>query len=323
MEEPCLPGRTTLATTKSFDLSNMASLAATLREHLSNLAADNACGHLPIDFYRVAREQAELLYQAECIRQNLSEDPFQALADIDIESLNKRLTVVEYDCVRTRHDYVKVNALVQIQGLSGQRLRSRPGSRLNFSFERDVDADGGTTVSYTIDFSRDSRQPMQKLLWTQVIASGNHPSRLPAIDMQPGDADDSADWSDMESQDEEECKHNRRIPTFSSEDKISTLQSRKRAKMTDGGPAKVKERHEAMDDDEPSSPYDCDRYVAGMDPDVVAEFIESVGKMDEVTSFFLLMSFPFYEMEWDLVGFVLSSVFDSHSDGEDEEQEED
>jgi len=64
---------------------------------------------------------------------------------------------------------------------------------------------------------------------------------------------------------------------------------------------------------------ESDRYAAYMDPDVLHDFLEwtQLG-MDEFTTFFFLMSFPFYEHEWDLVGFVLDTVFGEAMD-EDEE----
>ena len=73
---------------------------------------------------------------------------------------------------------------------------------------------------------------------------------------------------------------------------------------------------EADDENEPDS------YLAHLDPDVLHEFLNLTkiqtknDDMHEGTAFFLLMTFPFYEHEWDLVGFVLEEIF-----GDDEEEE--
>eukprot|EP00536_Pseudo-nitzschia_multiseries_P003072 jgi/Psemu1/301753/fgenesh1_kg.43_\ len=62
-----------------------------------------------------------------------------------------------------------------------------------------------------------------------------------------------------------------------------------------------------------------DSYVTYMDPDHLEAFLEITRiKSDQLhdgTAFFLLMTFPFYEQEWDLVGFLLEEIF---GDGGDE-----
>ena len=57
-----------------------------------------------------------------------------------------------------------------------------------------------------------------------------------------------------------------------------------------------------------------------MDPEVLETFLEStkLTSLNEATAFFLLMTLPFYEHEWDIVGYVLDTVFG----GEEEESEE-
>lgn len=74
------------------------------------------------------------------------------------------------------------------------------------------------------------------------------------------------------------------------------------------------------DDDEGSSTNDkVDLYSAFLDGDLLHDFLDFTGlePMDEDKAFFLLMTFPFYEHEWDLVGYVLDEVF-----GMEEEVEE-
>ena len=41
--------------------------------------------------------------------------------------------------------------------------------------------------------------------------------------------------------------------------------------------------------------------------------------MHEGTAFFILMTFPFYEHEWDLVGYLLEETFGDDEEGETED----
>jgi hypothetical protein len=130
--------------------------------------------------------------------------------------------------------------------------------------------------------------PNERLLWVQVFAEGSTPSHLPAKNLEvEGDGDD--EWEDM---DEEE------------EDGEKVMQDKEPSSAT-------------TDNDAP----ECDGFVAHMDPDALGRFLEwsGLGKMDEATAFFLLMSFPFYEHEWDLVGYILDGVFGFNDDAENDE----
>ena len=63
-----------------------------------------------------------------------------------------------------------------------------------------------------------------------------------------------------------------------------------------------------------------DSYTAYLDPDLLHDFLNWTNlRLTEGTAFFLLMTFPFYEHEWDLVGYVLDEVFGSESDDDEEE----
>lgn len=63
-----------------------------------------------------------------------------------------------------------------------------------------------------------------------------------------------------------------------------------------------------------------DQYVAFLDPDVLLSLYESLGLLpiEDAPAFFLLMTFPFYEQEWDLVGFVMEQYFGGDGDSDDE-----
>ena len=69
---------------------------------------------------------------------------------------------------------------------------------------------------------------------------------------------------------------------------------------------------------------ELDCYAAYMDPKTLTDLLMwSQLEMDEYTVFFLLMTFLFYEHEWDLVGFVLDTVFaESLEEGDDNDDED-
>lgn len=63
-----------------------------------------------------------------------------------------------------------------------------------------------------------------------------------------------------------------------------------------------------------------DHFAAGIDPDLLRQFLDAIGlsSIDDLSAAFLLLSFPFYEMEWDLVGYLLDAVFGPDDDEMDE-----
>ena len=77
------------------------------------------------------------------------------------------------------------------------------------------------------------------------------------------------------------------------------------------------------DEEEETATNKNDSYMVHLDPDLLHEFLKFTGlqSMDEGTAFFLLMTFPFYEQEWDLVGYVLDEIFGAEGDegGHDDE----
>ena len=53
-----------------------------------------------------------------------------------------------------------------------------------------------------------------------------------------------------------------------------------------------------------------DRFDAYIDPECMERFLEWTGlSMDFESLLFVLMSFPYYEHEWDILGFLLDSMF--------------
>jgi hypothetical protein len=234
-----------------------------------------------------------------------------------------------------------------------KRPRTHPsdsigGINLHFTYIRtSMTSIHPCTVSYTIDLCH-SAAPNEThdyrpkpLLWIHIYAAGvvpaSHDTSL-AININ----DDDDQWSDID--DDEE--------SVQSDDKQSMLSlSKAQHVSTSSGAAVTKSStiassaiHNAGLDitkniehgeNSNSNNQKLDRYEAGMDPDNVALLVshlivmstvsseneDHLAGLGDITIFFLLMTFPFYEHEWDLVGFLLQAVFDNDngSDGSDEE----
>ena len=164
--------------------------------------------------------------------------------------------------------------------------------------------------------------------------------------------EESGGWEDIDDEDDndksdvvESINNNPEPVTISNNSDEKDLseaddsqQSRKKQK-TDTSPSATKpqqdndeegdndEQQKEGDDEEGHSPlFDPndthDKFSANLDPEILHEFCESCDllPMTEATGFFLLMTFPFYEHEWDLVGYVLDEVFGAGDDNDDDKK---
>ena len=63
----------------------------------------------------------------------------------------------------------------------------------------------------------------------------------------------------------------------------------------------------------------ADKYIAYADPDNIEEFLRVSGlQLNAENTIFFLMTFPYYEHEWDIFGFLLDCVFGVDEEGSDE-----
>lgn len=307
-----------------------------------------------VDLLREFQRQSELLGETERIRELLISDPFEHWKENSklsqkISSLGERLQVVDVHRVVTLSGYSFIHAVLNIPVSSSEERKQNvkeklkkkmqrcnmdeklstttitgstaPAMQLTFRYERRAEdctrrIDPGIdppTVWYSIDLS-DGIRPVQSLLWVQVWADGHRRAEhLAAVNLEEdGDADADADgWEDIDDEDED-----------GEED---MKQEQKRQRMEDEN---VEQREKSNDPSSLDATTErADRYVAGIDPDVLQTFVRWIGLMgtdgsSEVTIFFLLMTFPFFEHEWDIIGYLLESVFGSASDDDDDNDEE-
>ena len=147
--------------------------------------------------------------------------------------------------------------------------------------------DCGTSVSYHIDLSKDYMQK-ERLIDIQIMAPGTSPSIKAA--------------EPIEELMVEEFDQNGN-PVVIEEDNCG-----------DGDD----DDDDDDDDDGMNNNTNCDetdKFAAYCDPEGLENFLKWTGlDLDAQNAIFLLMSFPHYEHEWDLFGFLLESVFGGEDD---------
>lgn len=149
----------------------------------------------------------------------------------------------------------------------------------------------GTHVTYSIDLSKDHGMK-ERLLFVEVIAAGDGPSAKEAL---PFDDGTDGEWEDFDGVDSQGADVEN---MEESGDGGKELSDRTNTESSSGIGADGR-----------------DRYQAWADPDVFVKFMKWTKlELDESSSIFFFMTFPFYEHEWDLVGFVLDSVFGGGDD---------
>jgi hypothetical protein len=339
------------------------------QQAIAKALLDHASDFTATDLLREFRRQSELLGETERVRELLISDPFEHWKENEslakkIELLGERLQVIDVHRVATLSGYSFIDAVVEIPKKTASRLEERkrnvkeklkkkmerctiddrssvnqintavPSMQLIFRYERRAEestANTGTrrvdpgidspTVCYSIDLTN-GLGPVQRLLWVQVWADGHRRTEhLTPVNLdEDGDVDG---WEDID-EDEDEDEGVDEAPE----------QKRQRRDNDKVKQTAIKEQSDSMQVETPESLAErADRFVAGIDPEVLHLFVEWIGlgshsneDVSDVTIFFLLMTFPFFEHEWDVIGYLLDSVFGAASengdDGEDEESEE-
>ena len=289
-----------------------------VRQTLENAiqAADEE--HTAEDLLRCFAEEAMLMFRTDEIRRTLTTDPYQRLGCIpaSVQRLGRLLRVTQYEKVLTGTGYCRTAATVEL--MADQKMRQVGVEKyvhLQFVYEREGTHGLGDKASvwYSIDVSRDDG-PNEKILWIKVFGAGQVPSGLPAINLD----EDEGDWEDVDDEEEEVVEEDDDSADKPVESKLKRARVGEKEIPNDmEHQAEVHDNNEQNDDDEQLA----DRYTAGMDPDALERFLHwcVLGKVDDATAFFLLMSFPFYEMEFDLVDWILDAVFgpeDEKDEGE-------
>ena len=313
------------------------SVRSAIHAFVSNKAADGEA--LPADVFRLIRDEASLLLERQLICDTLDADPYKICEDDEdvrkqLGRLQGLLNVTSCTRTKTMGGNVAIQCVVELSKDSKMNANVKDCVRLEFTYDRspitytdaskddttDNDCDTsmitsgpagdvhrGTRIMYSIDFSVD-HGPKERLITIEVMASGEAPSSEKAIPMEDEDGDDEDVWEDFDEDGES-------IQKEDADDSVEKMDEDEASQKTGGksqdGASQATTGGTALIAD------GKDRYAAYVDPEELYKFLSSTGLVfDEATSIYFLMTFPFFEHEWDLLGFLLDAVFGSQSDDE-------
>ncbi|KAG7339529.1 hypothetical protein IV203_034527 [Nitzschia inconspicua] len=313
----------------------MSNLRPQVRSALTSFLTSQDGIHLKTDVLRIIEEEARLMKETERVLEALERDEMDQLGEISrkIERLKKNLRVTSYDSIRALDGYTRIAAVVDVEG--GKNLM-----QLTFKYERKKRIDGanGVHVRYSIEYSTNYQQ-RENLLVVEVWSPQDGPSPGRAICINQSlvehdnQDDDDDGWEDIDGDDvpaETGTDQADTVPTTKKNVKQSAMaedatnKASKRQKLCEG----TNGTQSTTDDNtknEGESTIDHDEYLAYLDPDLMHEFLRMarLEPMEEGTAIFLLMTFPFFDHEWDLVGYLLDEIFGSDDGEEDDDDNND
>ena len=181
-----------------------------------------------------------------------------------------------------------IHGIVQLQ----TKNSSTEFVQLEFSYERtpqNKKKNNGTNIVYTI-WKSTNYGPKDIFINIEVLATGDTPSTEEAIPMfQSNDDDEDQVWEDIivsEDEEEDNCEP--------MEDSTSPMTRRNESTELEDGK---------------------DYYSAFVNPSILTDWYTTwKSKLDDAATLYLLMTFPFYEHEWDIVGYLMDTVFDQMDD---------
>ncbi len=340
----------------------MSNLRPQVRIALESFVASQGENHTATDILRVIQEEATLMKETEDVRDALTSDPYEQFEQIPtkrMERFKRLFQVTVCDRVRCGADYARIHAVVAFPTVNNMALTFLYERQPRRGMPLGENGACSSQVSYTIELSFNHGQ-RERLLEVQVWAASNVPCTEPAVcihnelEQEDDDYDDKDGWEDIE---EGECgdenahlqpkngnrtKHGTAVTACAVSvdsssnhhaDSVSPsgVQAKKKQRTSRKAedPEEMGQSHENDDDLDNDNENiiendNRDQYVAFLDPDVMQSFLESAGMlpMHDGIAFFLLMTFPFFEHEWDLVGFVLDQFFGGEGDdgGDDDDE---
>ena len=311
------------------------SVRSAIHAFVSNKASDGEA--LPADVLRLIRDEASLLLERQIICDTLDADPYKLCEDdADVRRQFGRLqglmNVVSCTRTKTMDGNVTIHCVVELSRDNKMNANIKENVRLEFAYDRSPisymdskdkhvpsDADNnndnddgntgddcdtsmitsgpgddvhrGTRIMYYVNFSIDHGSK-ERLITIEVMASGEAPSSEQAVPMEDDGGDDGEDvWEDFDEDGEPLSK-------AEADDVVENMDEDEASQKTGGKDEK-------------------DRYAAYVDPEELHKFLSCTGLVfDEATSIYFLMTFPYFEFEWDLLGFLLDAVF-GHQSGDD------
>lgn len=301
----------------------MSSIRHEVRAIISNMVDSQDGYHSKVDVLRVIEEEALLMKETQHTIDMLDSDPMEQFSRVkpQIERLKTILQVRSCSRIRATNNYCRIDAVVGFKQTDNLELTFRYERKRRQEEDGRISKDG-FHIRYSIEMSVNHQQ-RENLIVVEVWAASNWPSIQKAVcinEMLQGENSEDGGWEDIDEDDDDQDQkgtitQDETIRQHQSED--SPHANSKRQRLNESNNQETNENVVPTEEtgDEPDS------YLAHLDPDVLHEFLELAGihsnnEMHEGTAFFLLMTFPFYEHEWDLVGYLLEEIF---GDGEEEE----
>ena len=316
---------------KGIESPTMSNIRSQVRDILKSVLDAQDGENTRIDVLRVMEEEAMLMKETQYVADMLDSDPMEQFSNVkpQIARLKKILRVQSCNRVRVTNDYCKIDAVLGFHQTDNLELTFR------YERKRRQEEDGrlskkGFHIRYSIEMSINHQQ-RENLLVVEVWTPNDWPSIEKAVCINEmmeraaaaQEEDEEGGWEDI---DEDEDEGNEVTIVDTKDGDSSQESSKKRPRLnssqeetTDDNDGLSPATDEEDDDNDENEP---DSYIAHLDPDVLHEFLTFTkiqtknDDMNEGTAFFLLMTFPFYEHEWDLIGFVLEEIFGGEDDEE-------
>jgi len=316
------------------------SVRSAIHAFVSSKASDGEA--LPADVLRLIRDEAALLLERQLICDTLDADPYKLCEDdADVRRQFGRLQGLMNVTACTRTKTMEGNVAIHCVVELSKDSKIKECVRLEFTYDRSpityMDAkdnanddngndDGntgddcdtsmitsggnvhrGTRIMYSIDYSAD-HGPKERLITIEVMASGEAPSAEQAIPLEDdADGDEEDVWEDFDEDGESASK-------AEADDDVEKMDEDEASQKT-GGKEAQDGASQATGEGAALTADGKDRYAAYVDPEELYKFLSCTDLgLDEATAIYFLMTFPFFEHEWDLLGFLLDAVFGDQGD---------
>ena len=170
-----------------------------------------------------------------------------------------------------------------------------------------------TIITYKIDYSVDFGK-MERLLGVDIYALNEHPSLEQAISLQDEDVVESLDEESNNTKNSVDgnVHRNDKITSTGEDDVFEEVE------MSDNGD----DNDDSQSKGNNSSGGGGDRFGVYINPENVVAFLDRTNfNLNDRSVFYFLLTFPFYEFEWEIPGFVFDALFDDEDDDDDDEDD--
>jgi len=168
-----------------------------------------------------------------------------------------------------------------------------------------------TIVSYKVEYSVDYGK-FEKLFGLDIYASGDVPSIEEAVPLMEGDDASNDGSGDERSKGCNEASAADNARTQCADEPPTDESDIDEIEMSLSGYSADESTQSNVENGNAA-----DRFGASVEPEQIVKFLDQSNmNFDEKTVFHFLLMFPFYEHEWDVSGFLLSSLFDDDNEEE-------